>query len=211
MIAALTRFERDVLKSLTCRVRILTLGQIASCWWPAIRRLRGVRQQLRRLETAGLVEVYCINAHPLLCVDGPLFAWRPGRSDPEVDRVVDVTRQRWTGGAVPTVVCVASPLAANLFGSTARGLPAMEHRDHDLRLADVYLHYRRQYPRLARLWIGEHTLSKAGYRVKDPDAFLIDRQGRIVRVIESAGRYGPQQVASFHEHCVEHDLPYELW
>ena len=211
MIAALTLIERDLLRTLTRRVRILTLSQIASCWWPAIRRLRGIRQQLRRLEAAGLVEVYCVNAHPLLRVDGPLFAWQPGRNDPDVDHIGEATRLRWTRRAIPTVVCVASPLAANLFGSTARSLPAMEHRDHDLRLADVYVHYRRQHPRLARLWIGEHAFAKAGYRVKDPDAFLIDRQRRVIRVIESAGRYGPQQVESFHEHCVEHDLPYELW
>jgi hypothetical protein len=44
-----------------------------------------------------------------------------------------------------------------------------------------------------------------------PDAFLVDAAGRVRRVIESAGRYDAAQVESFHEHCVESDLPYELW
>jgi len=64
---------------------------------------------------------------------------------------------------------------------------------------------------LASLWLGEHALSKAGFRVKDPDAFLVDANRRVLKVIESAGRYGPQQVQSFHDHCVEFDLSYELW
>ena len=211
MIASLTSFERDLLRTLTRRVCILTLDQIASGWWPAIRRLQAVRQQLRRLEVAGLVEVDCINAHPLLVVDRPLFAWQPGQPDPDVEVISKATRERWNLPAVPTWVCVALPRAANLFGSTACGLPKMEQRDHDLRLSAVYLHYRKQHPQLARRWVGEHARPKAGYRIKDPDAFLIDRHGRITRLIESAGRYGPQYIERFHDHCVEYDLPYELW
>ena len=211
MIASLTSLELDLLRTLTRRVCILALSQIASGWWPAIRRLRGVRWQLRRLELASLVEVDCINAHPLLVVDRPLFAWQPGQDDPDVDRISRLAQDRWTQPAIPTCVCVASPLAANVFGSTACGLPPMEHRDHDLRLAAVYLHYRQQHSRLARFWIGEHTRPQAGYRIKNPDAFLIDRAGRVMRLIESAGRYGRRHVENFHDHCVEFDLPYELW
>jgi hypothetical protein len=102
-------------------------------------------------------------------------------------------------------------LAASVFGSTAGKLPPVEHRDHDLRLAAVYVHYCMTFPQLAQLWIGEHALPKAGYRIKDPDAFLRDDAGRFVRVIESAGRYGATQLRSFHEHCFEFDLSYELW
>jgi hypothetical protein len=98
-----------------------------------------------------------------------------------------------------------------LFGSTAGGSLSLPHLDHDLRLASLYVHYRRHFPDWARLWIGEHALPKAGYRIKDPDAFLQDKTGRVLRVIESAGRYSSWQVESFHEHCVENQLSYELW
>jgi hypothetical protein len=107
-------------------------------------------------------------------------------------------------------VCVATPLAANLLGSTARGLPPREHRDHDLRLASIYTAYRLQRPKLAQLWVGEHGLPKAGFRIKDPDAFLCNG-GKVLRVIESAGRYSEWQVEKFHEHCESNELPYELW
>ena len=113
--------------------------------------------------------------------------------------------------ALPTEVWVVSSATAAIFGSTARRLPPPEHYDHDLRLASVYVHYRTMYPRLARQWIGEHALPKAGYRIKDPDAFLRNQNGQVFRVVESAGRYSPAQVESFHEHCAEYDLPYELW
>ena len=83
MIDSLTPLELDLLRTLTRRVCILTLSQIASGWWPALRRLRGVRQQLRRLEMASLVEVDCINAHPLMVVDRLLNADHPLINEPE--------------------------------------------------------------------------------------------------------------------------------
>jgi hypothetical protein len=120
-------------------------------------------------------------------------------------------RHRWSPATTVVAVCVASPLTASLFGSTSRRLPPKEHNDHDLLLSAVYLHYRRNHPHLAKLWVGEHVLPKAGYRIKDPDAFLFAPNGQAVRVIESAGRYGPDQIETFHEHCRERGLGYELW
>ena len=57
----------------------------------------------------------------------------------------------------------------------------------------------------------EDCLPKAGYRIKDPDAFLVNSAGEVLRVIESAGRYSIAQIESFHDHCVQYGLPYELW
>jgi hypothetical protein len=166
---------------------------------------------VERLCSVGLLERHWINAHPLLAIDRPLFAWKPGSTDPDAEDIARQSRSRWQRAAQPVQVYVASRLLANLLGSTARGLPKPEHRDHDLWLATVFVHYRMHRPRLASLWIGEHVLPKAGYRIKDPDAFLRDAQGRVLRVIESAGHYDARQVESFHEHCLENDLPYELW
>lgn len=202
--------EQDLLESLTRRVSILSLDLVAAGWWPGDQQ-RVLRRRLLRIESTGLAELHIINAHPLLPVDRPLLAWRPGDDDPDSEQVSLATRERWSRPAVPTAVCVASALLANMLGSTAGGLPPLEHRDHDLRLASVYIHYRQHSPHLAGLWIGEHARPKAGYRIKDPDAFLIDAAGRVLCIVESAGRYGPQQVESFHEHCVENELAYELW
>ncbi|MDZ4689000.1 MAG: hypothetical protein SH850_28320 [Planctomycetaceae bacterium] len=210
MSITLTARDQDFLECVTGRVRLLCSRQVAELWSDSPPGRTGERW-VYRLWRAGLVERHQINAHPLLAVDRPLFAWKPGAADPDPADVSRASRDRWQLAAQPVEVYVATRLLANLFGSTARGLPKPEHRDHDLRLATVFVHYRQRHPRLARLWVGEHVLPKAGYQIKDPDAFLRDPHGRIRRVIESAGRYDARQVESFHDHCVEHDLPYELW
>lgn len=207
----LTLRDHDLLVALTRKVRMLSVRHVASVWWPTTRSTETAHRRLRRLEEARLLELHRINAHPPLREAEPLFTWKPGGEDPDSRCVSEHARHRWNLPAQPTDVCVASPLAASLFGSTARGLPPQEHRDHDLRLGDVFVRYRNHAPQLAAFWIGEHALPKAGYRIKDPDAFLRDEQGRILQVIESAGRYSSAQVESFHEHCAELSLPYELW
>ncbi len=207
----LTERDMDLLTTLTLRVRIMTPRQIASVWWPDGRSLCQTVRRLQKFQHAGLVEQHIVNAHPLLPATRPLFAWRPGTPEPDCERVAERCRVRWNRPRRPLAVCVASRKAAGMFGSSGRGLPPNEHRDHDLRLASVYVSYRQHRRQLARLWVGEHGLPKAGYRIKDPDAFLVESDGTVRRVIESAGRYSARQVESFHEHCVEHELPYVLW
>ena len=87
----------------------------------------------------------------------------------------------------------------------------MNHRNHDLLLAAVYIRYRTKKPELAALWHGEDAVAIAERGVKNPDALLIDDAGHVTRVIESAGRYSLRQLESFHRHCQTAELPYELW
>lgn len=203
--------DLDLLRTLTRRVRVIERRRVAAAWWTEAPTSRRAHRRVEQLIKAEWLESHLVNVHPPLSVDRPLFAWQPNGRSPEPDDVALACRSRWTSAAVPTEVLVASPKSATLFGSSARGMPPAEHLNHDLRLAAVYLHYRAQLPQLAVLWRGEHCFGKAGYRIKDPDAFLVDETGRVRRVIESAGRYSPEQVESFHQHCVEYDLPYELW
>ena len=207
----LTPRDYDILETLTRRVRLLTVLQIAMVWWPTAKSQCHCRRRIDRLVNAGLIEVLCVCVHPLLPVEKPLFRWTPGAEEPDAEQVATACQQRWTKPDVPMSVCVATPLSANLFGSTACGAPPTEQQNHDLRLADVYVACRRQQPARAATWIGEHALPLAGYRIKNPDAFLCDNTGRIRCVMESAGRYSTEQVQSFHDHCAEQDLPYELW
>jgi hypothetical protein len=163
------------------------------------------------LAEADLLERHTVNAQPLPADIRPLCVWRPGQPEPAAQAIAQHTQRRWPGPTIPTEVCVATRRAANLLASTSAGLPRPEQLNHDLLLAVVYVRYRKRHPRLATQWVGEHALGKAGYGIKDPDAFLCDKSGRIQRVIESAGRYCVAQVISFHEHCAEYELPYELW
>jgi hypothetical protein len=97
---------------------------------------------LQRLVAGGLLMRTVVNAHPLLSAARPLADWRPGEEHPDFEAVSHAARSRWTKAAVPLEVFFAGRLAANLFGSTAGELPAWHHRDHDLLLGQVYIHYR---------------------------------------------------------------------
>lgn len=206
-----TRRDLDIVETLTRRVRLLSIDQVARIWWPQARSRRVVRRRLRRLVAAGLIARTIANVHPLFDLRRPLATWSSGEEEPDFVQVALQARTRWHSPSVPSELFYATRLAANLYGSSAGHLPELNHRDHDLLLGQVYLVFRKARPADARQWIGEDTRPKAGYRIKDPDAFLVDDDGKLLRVIESAGRYSTAQVASFHDHCVEYGLPYELW
>ena len=210
-MAIWTHRELDIVDALTRRVRLMTLSQIGHVWWPEVGSQKTLRRELKRLRDGGLVQRTMTNAHPRLAIKSPVAVWEPSQVEPDLHRVAERIRGRWRHCAEPTEVYWASSQAANLFGSAAGQLSNVLHRDHDLLLSEVYVFYRLQCPELVHRWAGEDVFSKAGFRIKNPDAFLFDDYGRPMRVVESAGRYGIRQLESFHQHCVECDLPYELW
>jgi hypothetical protein len=206
-----TERDFDILMTLTRRVRILSMSQIRTIWWPGCSTNRRARKRIRVLSDAGLVERTIINAHPTLGMTRPLASWHAGQQVPDARRISNRAQSRWKLSARPTEVVVATRKAANIFGSTSRGLPKRLHWNHDLLLSDVYAQYRHARPDEAALWLGEDAMSQAGFQIKDPDAFLMNDGGIPVRVIESAGSYSTKQVRSFHEHCAKFQLGYELW
>ena len=207
-----TQRDIDIVRALCVKVRLFTVEQIAVARWHAsIRSSVHATRRLSKLVSANLLERYRINVHPLLDISRPLFSWNPGSEAPDALRVSDQAQARWTEPGTPTIVYLASPLAANLFASYAGGLPRPCEWDHDLLLAQVYVHYLKTDPDLASRWSGEDTREKAGHRIKDPDVFVYDDHGRICLVVESAGRYTAKQIEAFHEHCAKYNLGYELW
>lgn len=205
----LTPRDLDLLETLTCRVPLLRVAHVARIGWSTSGT--SPRRRLQQLARAGWISLRTVNAHPPFAAMTPLFVWKPGRKEPDPERLSRQARARWSKASRPTEICLATKAAAALFGSKAGSFYRLEQLDHDLLLAAVYVHYRRHHPRLATLWIGEHMLPKAGYRIKDPDVFLRKNNGTIRKVIESAGRYSPDRIEKFHEHCADLKLPYELW
>lgn len=210
--ATWTTRDLDIVEALAAKVRLLTTSQVARGWWgPGTSREHDARTRLRRLARAGLLCSYRVNLHPLWELGGPVVRWGPGDPDPDAEAAARVLQARWTEPARPTTVYAASPAAASLFGCSGGGLPDLTHRDHDLLLGQVFVTYLRTEPDAARRWVGEAARPKAGYRIKDPDAFLLDEAGDTLRVVESGGKYDAARVAAFHEHCAERRLAYELW
>lgn len=211
---SLTDRELDLIETITRRVRLLSFPQIAAIWWPTIVSREGCQRRLSNLVQNDWLEHQTILAHPSQPVDMPVLNWSPEMdfaAQKDIANVGHHVRTRWSRPAVPAQVYVASNKAASLFGSTACGFPSREHWNHDLHLAAVYVQYRQRFPDRARQWIGEHALPKAGYRIKDPDAFLVDENGRVVQVIESAGKYSHKQLEQFVKHCYRQRVAFELW
>ena len=207
----ITSQDLDILQTLTRRVRLLSADQARRIWWP--RQVTGhyAHRRLCQLAEARFVEIWIVNVHVSPTVRSPLAAWRPGRPTPDPLAVSEAARDRWLGAALPTQLYTASRRTANLFGSTAVGLPELNLRDHCLLLAEVYATYRARRPKLAQRWLGEAALTTDEYPINSPVAFLVDDRGEPACVIKSAGRHVPRQIEKFHTNCAEHDLPYELW
>ena len=211
MITTWTLRELDIVDAHTRRVRMMTLTQMGHVWWPELVSQKPIRRELKRLRDGGLLWRTMINAHPRLAIKFPVSVWEPSQTEPDFQRVAERIRSRWRHCGEPTEVYWASSQAANLFGSGAGQLPNVLHRDHDLLLSEDYVFYRLRCADVVHRWASEDVFPKAGFRIKTPDAFLFDDSGKPMLVVESASKYGIRQIESFHQHCAERDLPYELW
>ena len=201
----------DLMETLTCRVRLLSLSHIHKGWQSQFGSSEAVVKAVRQLVDAEMIvgDVWTVQASPI--EQHPLASWMPQQAPPNLDRIEELISSRWNERCEPTPVVAATHHAARLFGSSTGGLPPVNHRNHDLLLSAVYLRYRTTQPKLACTWLGEDAVSMAERGVKNPDAFLFDESGSVTRVIESAGRYSLKQLESFHQHCQSADLSYELW
>lgn len=201
----------DLIESLTCRVRVMSLDQVRRAWGDEAAVGPSIDRALRQLIDAGLV-VGAVRSVAIARIGPtPVFAWRPGDSSPDSELIAAIVASRWPEAATSTPLLAATPKACRLFGAAGGGLPPASHLGHDLILAEVFTRYRSSKPSIAAAWIGENATSMAERGVKNPDAFVVDESGERVAVIESGGRYSAKQIQSFHDHCQSAALPYELW
>ena len=208
-----TRRDLDILEALTLRVRMLTAGHIARCWWGEgdVQR-SNANHRLRKMRKAGLLHRYQIEVHPPLRIERPLAVWLPGQQAPDIETIAISHKRRWTNKLVQLGVYVATPLAANLFGSFGGRLSKRIHRTHDLHCGLVYVWFRRHAPQLAQRLYGEDAYRKAGFRKCDPDSFIVDERGNREGVVEFVGSsYGPRRLWDLHEHCENEGWGYSLW
>jgi hypothetical protein len=206
-----TPFELDIVDVLTRRVRLLSAQQMRTLWSSSSGSPDSLAVAIDRLCAGHLLQRTIVNAHPRLSLESPLVAWAPGTEKPSFVEVLPRIRKRWNQPAIPTRIYSASPQAANLFGATALNSSPFMRRDHDLLLGEVFVFYRTRHPRRAERWFGEAAIPRAGCGVENQDAVLFATDGLPLCVIESAGNARRNHCESFHRHCAEHGLPYELW
>lgn len=215
-VPVLTERDRDILDALTCRVRVLSLEQVARAWWPGASR-SAAEERLSRLSAAGLVEARRFAARPETELVAPLATWQPGRSTPDFATVSYRAKSRWSEPPVMTACVIATERSGNRFGGRGGRFPRATERTHDLHLAQVYLRMRVLNPSRARTWLREDLVAKsrsedeetAAAGEKLPDAIV--RDGQHDTAIEFAGAYAREKLREFHLYCERTSLAYELW
>lgn len=205
-----SKHERFLVDAVTNRVSVLAMGDGRRIW-NSLGAEQSFRHGLIRLMAAQLLEVYAVCIRRSDWSTTPIcFVGIEQRSQINHREVSAKLKGRWSHSRKLTHVLTASRNAANLFGSTSFGLPPLGHREHDVLLGTVYANYVLRAPEDSRAWVGEHALPKAGYRMKDPDAFLM-KQRKPYRIVESGGSYGTRQVESLVNFAADRKLPLEIW
>lgn len=207
-----TERDQDILRTLTLRVRILSIDQLARAWWPdSANARRAARRRLDQLEAAHLVGRRSVLARPMLSLEAPVFVWQPGAEAPEPEAVSHELRSRWTEAPRATTVYLATRRTLNQYGGTGPAkLPPLGQETHDLHVGELYIRLRAQDRHAASAWVGEEHYRAERRGEKRPDAMLVGPEGPYL-VVEFAGAYDAEHVDSFHRDCSRRGLPYELW
>jgi hypothetical protein len=199
--------------SLCFSVRLFSLEQIARTWWTQTpRETRRCRHRMLTLASQGWLQHTTVLARPLLNLVEPVFGWHPGTKDPDFVAISRELRRRWKLPARKVEVFLASHKAAAILGGTTLGV--VKHlcqATHDLHVSETFLVYRRNQPEMASLWVGEDSAVANRSDSKRPDALLRNEHGEVLRVVEFGGAYKADRVQAMHEHCLQHNHPYEIW
>ncbi len=210
-LLTLTHRDLEILLALAQRVRLLSLRQIAREWFEG--EVANARRRLKALRAANLVQPLTVMARTLPVCQAPIVCWDPGAEEPAFGKVAYQLQLRWQRRpARRTTIYLATRRAAHLLGGKAKGeLKNVTQATHDLGVAEVWLHYRRTQPAIAEAWRGEDSMAHTRRGQKLPDAFLVNEAGATFRVVEFGGAYDADRVSAFHDDCVAHALPYEIW
>lgn len=208
----LTERDRDILLTLTHKVRVLSLSQLARTWWSETAAgLETARRRLRRLAVDGWLTQLPVNAHPELPLAGPLYRWAPGEPAPNCYQLERRCRSRWKEPARRAAVYLATRQAAARLGGVGGRLKHPLQTDHDLHVGTVYLRLLHTDPAMADLWVSEALVAPERRGQKLPDAIVKNPDGSVRLVVEFAGQYDAKRIAAVHEDCAARETPYELW
>ncbi len=210
MNVVITNRDEELLSTLSLKIHLASLEQIASAWWAeATAPDRQARERLRKLEADDWLLRKRVNIHPLLGLVSPVVRWSPLDAAPDFGAVAYQLQKRWTEKLELITVYIASRKTANHFGGFGGKFKHRNQLTHDLHLADVYFSMVYRDRSLATKWSGEEERFSDGEKL--PDAVLLDSKGRVTEVIEFGGRYDRRRVEAFHHYCEVRRFPYQLW
>jgi len=199
----------EIIETLTCKVRVLTRQQLIHGWQNVTPEQ--FEKTVESLRSSGLILVNGYTFPKIPFAGIPVHCWTPGDPHPEVEAIAQTVGQRWKLAPVTQDVFAATKQANRLFGANGVGFPTVHQLNHQLLLSEVYVNYRAMIPAIANSWIGREEVSIIDLLGKKPNAFLMDETGRLIRAVQSAGRFNCKQIESFHACCKASQLAYELW
>ena len=203
--------DREILGTLTHKVGVLSLGQIARTWWSSSLASTAVKR-MEGLQRAGLVVGVRFNVHPELELKEPLLTWSPGDVTPHFGFLAHRLQRRWNEPCRPTLVYRATTLANQRFGGSGGSPIRSVHQvTHDLHVAALYLRWRTERPERASRWISEQRLASSRRGQVLPDALIKGSDGKPETIIEFGGSYRAPVLARKHAAFAEMNLSYELW
>jgi len=214
MTLRIAKRDREILTTLTRRVRVLSLAQIGRTWFgDAGNPADAARRRIGQLAEEGLVTLTTAMAHPELPLDAPQFTWRPGDAEPEFGPLAYRLQSRWCRPVQSTTLVLAAKLANHRFGGYVGGrAPRRSEVTHDLHLAAVYLWFLAHRPAFAKRWMSEHEQYAlgGGRNARLPDAIAPHRRDRQKDlVIEFGGAYSKAKLQEFHDELSH--LAYQIW
>jgi hypothetical protein len=207
----LSERDHEILDTLTHRVRVLSLIQIARTWWPSA----DPRDAVRRLETlqgAGLLYLFQVLSHPEIALREPQISWQLGERPPDFGSASYRLKARWNRSPTSAWCAIATALSARSRGGHGGRFPRESEITHDIHMAAVYLRYRSHDPSCVQNWRSEARIlwERGGLKnEKLPDAILDTSEGQ--RIIEFGGGYAKQKLERFHAYCERIATPYEVW
>ncbi len=206
-----TKTINEIVLPLLFEVRVMSFDAIRRHIYHGDRR--NAARALAPVISAGFARQLSISVRTLPEPGGPLAAWPTQHSfDPH-----DIARRARARCQTVTPkrqsVLVATDKAARFYGGPSRQRLRAGHIEHDLGLSQVRSFYRRHRREELALWRGEDSVeANRGFRVKNPDAYLIDAEGTKLRAIEFVSHsYSPRKIRELLEHFDKHALPFELW
>lgn len=209
----LTHRDKQILEALSRCVKVFSVEQVASTWWPESpwSRKHAIRR-MSSLQSSGFVESTTLMVRPVQKIEVPIVVWKEGHPVPDMGALSYQLKHRWDIPPESTRVYVASRKSAQMFGGF-KGKLRLDERSHDLVLSSVFLLKFREFfqGRAGEdpgQWISESLIrqQRQDHNQKLPDALLRPRT-----VIEVGGRYGKDKLEAFHLYCETNALHYEIW
>lgn len=172
-----------------------------------------MENRLRKLVQINWLGTASCLARPMPELDGPLYAWHPGKSEPDFGHYAWLANKRWDRPPVMTKLYFAGRRAAHQYlGTRPRRVRQIYQLTHDLGVSEVYLYFKAHRKEEVSAWYGESVNPFRKPRIKNADVYIFPTLKWPPKlVVDFAGAYPKSRIQALHQYCVENNLAYELW